>query len=361
MKKQLTTNEFQGVAATAGSKLIHRSAVRLVCHRGRIRDNVLSRHKPKPSVAVMQHAAQQDDSDQRPPPMKQTRRSVLASAAASVLLPTAADSILAAEPAASVPLRLGLVTYNWGKAWDLQTVIANCAVTGFEGVELRSTHNHGVEITLNKQRRAEIRSRFADCPVELMGLGSACEYHSADASQLRNNILETRAFLQLSHDVGSSGVKVRPNGLPKDVPVEKTIDQIGRSLNEVGKIAADLNQQVRVEVHGRQTSELPVMKAIMDVADHPSVGICWNCNQADLKGDGFQHNFDLVQDRMATVHIHDLRSDSYPWADLFQRLRNVDAPSFTGWTLLEDGKVPQDIVQSMHDNTRLWKQLAQSS
>ena len=321
----------------------------------------LSRNKPKPAVATIRHVVQQDDSDQRPPSMKQTRRSAIASAAASILLPTAARPLLAAGSDQSVPLRLGLVTYNWGKAWDLQTVIANCAATGFEGVELRSTHKHGVEITLNKQQRAEIRSRFADCPVELMGLGSACEYHSADASQLRHNIQETREFLQLSHDVGSSGVKVRPNGLPKDVPVAKTIEQIGTALNEVGKIAADLNQQIRVEVHGRRTSDLPVMKAIMDVADHPSVGICWNCNQADLNGDGFQHNFDLVQNRMATVHIHDLRSDSYPWADLFQQLRNVNAPSFTGWTLLEDGKVPKDIVQSMHENTKLWKQLARPS
>jgi hypothetical protein len=61
---------------------------------------------------------------------------------------------------------------------------------------------------------------------------------------------------------------------------------------------------------------------------------------------------------MATVHIHDLRSNQYPWKDLFARLKQVDTSSFTGWTLLEDGKVPKDIVQAMHDNTKLWKRLA---
>lgn len=285
-----------------------------------------------------------------------SRRETLA--AAAMLLPVrwsvAADARRVVPQAA---LRLGLVTYNWGKDWDLSTVVRNCENTGFQGVELRSTHRHGVEISLSKQNRADVRRRFADSPVELMGLGSACEYHATDPSELKRNIAETAEFLKLSHDIGSTGIKVRPNQLPAQVPVEKTIEQIGLSLNKVGEIAEDLNQQVRVEVHGRGTSQLPVMKAIMDIADHPSVGICWNCNPADMNGDGFRHNFKLVQDRLATVHIHDLRSDRYPWKDLFTLLRLVDAPSFTGWTLLEDGKVPDDIVRSMHQNRKLWKQL----
>ncbi|MCH2202456.1 MAG: sugar phosphate isomerase/epimerase [Fuerstiella sp.] len=285
-----------------------------------------------------------------------SRRETL-TAAAALLLAKSSSAAPARNAAPRAALRLGLVTYNWGRDWDLPTVIRNCADTGFQGVELRSTHRHGVEITLSSQKRADVRRRFADSSVELMGLGSACEYHSTDQSELQRNIAETREFLKLSHDIGSTGVKVRPNRLPRGVSVEKTIEQIGQSLNKVGKIAEDLNQQVRVEVHGRGTSELPVMKAIMDVADHPSVGICWNCNPGDMNGDGFRHNFKLVQDRLATIHIHDLRSDQYPWKDLFALLTQVDAPSFTGWTLLEDGKVPDNIVRSMHENSKLWKQL----
>ncbi len=260
-----------------------------------------------------------------------------------------------------VPLRLGLVTYNWGKDWTLADIIQNCEAAGFSGVELRSTHRHGVEITLSRSQREEVRSRFADSPVELAGLGSACEYHSPDPAERQRQIDRTRAFLQLSHDVGGSGVKVRPNAIPDGVPPERTIEQIGRALNTVGRMAADLNQQIRVEVHGRKTSEIPVMKAIMDFADHPSVGVCWNCNPADLHGKGFRHNFDQLKDRLATVHIHDLRQNRYPWAELFQALQTVETPSFTGWTLLEDGHVPQDILSAMKQNRDLWNTLAGAS
>ena len=40
-------------------------------------------------------------------------------------------------------MRFGLVTYQWGKDWDLPTIIANCQKTRTEGVELRTTHKHG--------------------------------------------------------------------------------------------------------------------------------------------------------------------------------------------------------------------------
>ena len=50
-------------------------------------------------------------------------------------------------------MRLGLVTYNLAKDWDVDTIIANCTETGFEGVELRTTHAHGVEVELSAAAR----------------------------------------------------------------------------------------------------------------------------------------------------------------------------------------------------------------
>jgi len=271
----------------------------------------------------------------------------------------AADPIAAAEsiPGGAAPhgMRLGLVTYNWGKDWDLATIIAHCAAAGFLGVELRSTHRHGVEPALSAAERAEVRQRFADSPVALVGLGSACEYHAPDPAVVAKNIAETKAFIQLCHDCGGGGVKVRPNGLPANVPVEQTLEQIGRALQEVAQFGADLGVQIRLEVHGRGTDELPHVQTIMEVASHPNATVCWNCNPTDLNGAGLTENFRLVQDRLGTIHIHDLRKDNYPWPELFALLR---AANFRGWTLLEEGGVPSDAVGALHEVRRRWETLA---
>lgn len=250
-------------------------------------------------------------------------------------------------------MKLGLVTYRWAEDWDLPTILERCAETGFGGVELRSTHKHGVEPSLSPAERDDVRARFADSPVRLVGLGSACEYHSPDPAELKRNIDETRDFVVLCHDLGGEGVKVRPNGLPSGVPVEKTIEQIGRALNEVGRIGADYGVEIRVEVHGKGTSDVPTFAKFMDVANHPNVKTCWNCNAQDLEGAGLARNFALEAGRLGTIHIHDLISD-YPWKELFALLRGA---GFEGWTLLEEGNPTADPVRVMKYYRMLWERM----
>ncbi len=251
-------------------------------------------------------------------------------------------------------MKLGLVTYMWGADWDLPTVIKNLQLTGFGGVELRTGHKHGVELTLSAAERRDVAKRFSDAGLTFVGVGSACEYHSPDPAVLKKQIEETKAYIQLCHDCGGSGVKVRPNGLPADVPVEKTVEQIGKALNEVAAYGEGYGVEIRVEVHGKGTQELPVFKRIMDIGNHPGVKTCWNCNPVDLDGQGLEYNFNLVKDRLGTIHIHDLIS-TYPWKQLFGLLRQA---KFTGWTLLEEGAKTTDPVRVMNYYRLVWEQLA---
>jgi sugar phosphate isomerase/epimerase len=243
-----------------------------------------------------------------------------------------------------------LVTYNLAKDWDIPTIIKNCAAAGFEGVELRTTHAHGVEVSLNTAQRAEVRKRFADSPVTLMGLGSVFDYHTPDAAKLRRDIEATRDYIRLAQDVGAQGVKVRPNGLPKEVPVDQTLEQIGRALLELGGFAAEHGQQIRLEVHGSGTASLPRIRRILEVARHPQVGVCWNSNQTDLDGEGFEHNFNLVRDRILAVHMRDLYLEEYPWRRLLTRLTET---GFAGFCLAEVGESP-DPLRIMRYFRGLW-------
>ena len=247
-------------------------------------------------------------------------------------------------------MHLGTVTYNLAKDWDVATIIKNCTAAKFEGVELRTTHKHGVEITLSKAERAEIKKRFADSPVKLWSLGSAFDYHTTDQTRLRKDIDATKEYMLLAEDVGATGVKVRPNGLPKEVPVEKTLEQIGRSLRELGEFGASHGQEIRLEIHGRGTDHVPHIKTIMDVANHPKVGVCWNSNPADLDAPGFDANFDLVKNKIFTVHLRDLYLEDYPFRRLFARLNET---GFTGFCFAE---IPEstDPVRIMHYYRSLW-------
>ena len=237
-------------------------------------------------------------------------------------------------------MKLGIVTYNIAKDWDVPTIIKNCAETKFQGVELRTSHAHGVEVALNKEQRQEIKKRFHDSPVELMGLGNAFDFHTPDQAKLRADIAATKDYILLAQDVGAPGVKVRPNGLPPDVPKEKTLEQIGKSLHELGEFGAGHGVQIRLEVHGKETSQVPNIKTIMDVASHENVGVCWNSNQTDLDGGGFDHNFNLAKHKIFTVHMRDLYLEEYPFRKL---LTGLNETGFTGYCLAEIPESPEPL------------------
>ncbi len=268
---------------------------------------------------------------------------------------TVAPSVATAAERASYVVRpptmhLGLVTYNLAAEWDIPTLIKNCEAAKFEGVELRTTHAHKVEVNLSKEQRREVRKRFADSPVQLMGLGGIFDYHTPDQAKLRADIEATKEYIILAEDVGATGVKVRPNAFPKEVSQAKTLEQIGRALRELGGFAHDHGQVIRLEVHGTGTSFPPNIKKILEVADHPSVGACWNSNASDLTGQGWDYNFDLLKEKLFSVHMTDLFQEDYPYRKLLTRLNEI---GFKGFCLAE---IPPsaDPVRVMKYYRALW-------
>jgi hypothetical protein len=283
------------------------------------------------------------------------RRDFLKGISASTLALFLAGQEASAKTARRAKMKPGLVTYQWGKDWDVPTIIRNCEKSSFLGVELRTQHKHGVEPTLTAAQRKETRKLFNDSAVKFIGYGSNVEFDSPDPAVLKQNMDFARELVKLCHDIGGSGVKVKPNKFHKDVPKQKTIEQIGKSLNEIGAYAADYGQLIRLEVHGHETQELPNIKAIMDVADHRNVAICWNCNPTDLIGEGLSYNFNLVKDRLGdTIHIHEMDANIYPYPELADLLVKAD---YAGWALWECTSKPEDTVAAMINNRKIWESL----
>ena len=237
-------------------------------------------------------------------------------------------------------MKLGFVTYQIGRDWDVPAIIDMCGRTGFTGVELRTTHAHGVETELSSSKRRDVRRQFEDGGVDLVGLGTAFEYQAVDPAEVRQNIEGTFEYAKLAADLGCPGVKVRPNGLQteKGVPEEKTLEQIGRAIGECAEAADGLGVQIRVEVHGRDTQEPRRMRAIMDHADHPNARICWNSNFGEVVDGSIVKNYRLLSHKIGLVHITEIYRSEYPWRELFRLLK---ADGYDGYTLAEIAHSPE--------------------
>lgn len=263
--------------------------------------------------------------------------------------------------AGSMPsnMRLGLVTYLWGKDWDLPTLIKNCQATGYEGIELRCEHAHKVELDLTPAQRKEVRTRFEESGIVCVGYGSNFEYHSSDPNILKWNIEQTKEYIKLYKELGATGVRVKPNGYTKGVEREKTHAQIGAALNEVGRFAKEYDMAIRVEVHGEGTQELPNMKAIFEHVTENSVKMCWNCNEQDLLPPGIEYNFNLVKHWLGdTTHIRELDDPKYPYQQLFSMLKKAN---YNGWVLLEARTNPSDRVVAMKEQKAIFERMIRNA
>lgn len=302
-------------------------------------------------------------------PQQMNRRTLLRSAgllAATAAAPVRAES----QPSASASpesarsragprkFDLGLVTYNLAADWDLTALIERCRAAKFAAVEFRTTHAHGVEPSLSKTQRDEVKKRCLDAGLVIWGLGTTCEFHSPDPAVVSKNITECRRFIELAVDIGAKGVKVRPNALPDAVPVEKTIDQIGTSLRACGQAAADSGIEIWCEVHGNKSSAPPIMRKIMDAADHPKVGLTWNCNASDLVSRSIRESFELLATKIFSCHINELIGP-YPHRELFALLA---ARGYDRYTLMEvpplRTKDAGDLVRFMRYYRSLWEEMS---
>jgi len=265
-----------------------------------------------------------------------SRREFLATSAVAVSTGLNAQLSRGAEEVAK--FKLGLVTYNVPKDWDLPTILKVCKEVGVAAVECRTTHKHGVEPSLTADQRAGVKKQFADSGIVFWGCGSTCEFHAADPAVVKKNIEDCKQFIGLVKDLGGKGVKVRPNGVPKDADPQKTFEQIGRALTECGKAAADAGVEIWVEVHGAVTQVPKNAKAFMEACESKAVGLTWNSNPTDIENKSVKTSFEMLKPWIRSCHINDLENDAkgaYPYRELFGLLRGI---GYDRYTLCEVGK-----------------------
>jgi len=284
-----------------------------------------------------------------------SRREILAAGAGLAV----SNSAALAAPRTN-KMHFGFTTYLWGREWNLPTLIANCTALKAYAVEMRVEMKsaHGVELEIDSARRREVKKQFADSPVRVLGLATGERFDFIDPEKLAASIEKAKRYAELSHDIGGIGIRVFPNDFHKEVPQEKTIEQIARGLNELAKSASGYGQFIRLENHGT-AGRLKTIKLILDRVDQKNVGVKLNSDAKDAEGGEFAANFNLVKNRLGdTLHAHDVRDAAFPYQLQCDLL--IDA-GWTGWWLPEMEKSERMDLAGLQEQRRLWEGLVETS
>jgi hypothetical protein len=89
---------------------------------------------------------------------------------------------------------------------------------------------------------------------------------------------------------------------------------------------------------------------MMELANHPQVGICWNSNPTDVENGSVKESFALLKPWLRSVHINELWKPDYPWRELFGLLKEAQ---YNRYCLMEIADNP-DPLRLMRYYRALW-------
>ena len=175
-------------------------------------------------------------------------------------------------------------------------------------MELAHRHKHGVEPTLSAAEREQVKRRFASeqDPAAELRLHLRVSRRPTRPCGARTSKRRKR-WIDLAHDTGAWGVKVRPNGSARrsaagDHDRPASASACANSANT----APDEASRSGWRSTGAETQNPPVSAAIMKAAKHDNVGVCWNSNPTDIVNGSVKPSFDLLRPWIKNVHINEL-------------------------------------------------------
>jgi len=226
-------------------------------------------------------------------------------------------------------MKLSLLTYQLGKDFELDELLAVCARYGYKGVECRAElgHKHGIELDTTPRQRAEIKARFEDSPVELAGISTSCRFESLDPAERRQHVDTAKRFVDLAADVGAPRVRVFGNAFPEGSDKNEVVENVGNCLREIGEHAEGSGVDCNLEMHGDFYYWKYALRSVQ-IADHDRIGIVYNCDSRETRWSPIGEFLGPVAPYLRHIHTHNLEDPRYPYGELFRILKNMGYHEF---------------------------------
>lgn len=188
-----------------------------------------------------------------------------------------------ASATASKSLPIGFSTLGC-PGWDWEKILSFAQQNGFASVELR-----GLQGTMDLPARPEFSlGRIAQSKKEVAAHGlhiscvsSSANMHDTDPKKHDEQLADARRFIDLAHALGVPYVRVFGNKIVG--PRDQAVQNVAKSLRELGDYAGPRHVTVLIESHGDFTDS-PTLRTILEQANSKHVGLLWDAHHTYVDG-----------------------------------------------------------------------------
>jgi sugar phosphate isomerase/epimerase len=255
-------------------------------------------------------------------------------------------------------MKLSLLTYSIARTWSLDKVIEAARAYGFAGIEFRAEegHGHGVELERTKSERRQIRDRIFDAYLEVAGIGTSSRFETPDSMERQDIVDRTKRFVELAADIDCKRIRVFGNNFPRDVARDDCVKYVGDSLRALAEFSEPYGVDILLEMHGNFRFWRYARSAV-EIADHPRVGIVYNCESADIVGGSVAATYRQVRTYVRHVHMHQFngpRWGVFPYPELFQLLKADGYEGYLSSEIEIERPTPENYLEVYAHLFRAW-------
>ena len=204
-------------------------------------------------------------------------------------------------------MRYSFMTFSCPElGWD--EVVAVARRFGYDGVEPRAqaNHAHGVETTASADERAAIRRKAANAGIAISCLATSCRYAMPDEAERQQMVDDSRALIDLAHDIAAPCMRVFGGSYPKETRLDDAVARVADCLAALADQAAEAGVTLCVETHDSWCNATHLAQVIERVS-HPNVRVNWDIMHPSRVGMTIDEAFAALQPHIRHIHFHDGR------------------------------------------------------
>lgn len=190
--------------------------------------------------------------------------------------------------------------------WDLETIIAQAAAMGYQGIELRGLQGemHLPGCAALAQNPDGVKTRLREANVQLVCLGTGNCFHHADARRVADEKAAVREFIELAGHLEVPYVRVFGDEVPRGDSKPAVMLRIVEALKDLAPVAAANRTTILLENHGDFCGSRDLWFMI-DAVGHPAVQGCWNPCHARAYGEKSGLAIPRLGRKIEMVHLVD--------------------------------------------------------
>ena len=196
--------------------------------------------------------------------------------------------------------------------WSLETIIANAAAFGYDGLEWRGGPDGHVQPEMPAERKVFLRQACADHGLVSLAVTAYTSFTSFSAAERQANVDELRRYADLAAELRAPYVRAFLGELPHGLPIDSTVyEQISDCLHKAAKYSSTMGIKIAVEPHDDFVRSIDV--APLFEKPHPAQVAIWDIGNTFAAGEETAQSFEVLSDHLAYVQVKDGRGRGESW------------------------------------------------